>query len=369
MKTAAAVTPTGQGLWKPRVTNKMHPNIQNEDILAFFQQLSTLFRAGTPIHDAIVMSAEQTQSEKLRQLILDIARQVAAGNELNVAMSNHGHLFKTEWTEIIRSGERSGQLETMLERLALQIDSAQQLRAKLVSAMIYPALVLVVAVAALAVMLVKVVPTFADMFNSMGGELPQITQVVLQVSEFLQEHGLLLFGGIIAGVMAFRRYIRTPGGARKWDNFLVAAPMLGEVTVQSYMQKYAINIALLLRAGLPILDAMRALHGIYDNSLYKSAVQRVCHGIERGGGLADNMDDTGMFTSFVVSMTRTGEASGQLPEVLDEVELFYRRKVETVAERLSKSLETIVILGMGICVAVILCSVYLPMFSMASGVG
>lgn len=365
---SAAIQPT-QGLWKPRVANKMHPNILGQDILAFFQQLSTLFRAGTPIYDAIVMSSEQTQSEKLRVIILDIARQVAGGAELHAAMASHGKLFKPEWTEIIGSGERSGQLEHMLERLAMQIDSAQQLRSKLVSAMIYPAIVLIVAVGALTVMLVKVVPTFADMFDAMGGELPQITQVVLQISNMLQENGLLLFAGIVMGIVGFRRYVNTPGGSRKWDQFLVSAPMIGEVTVQSYMQKYSINIALLLRAGLPILDAMRALHGIYENHAYKSAILKVCHGIERGGGLADGLEDTGMFTSFVVSMTRTGEASGQLPEVLDEVELFYRRKVETVAERLSKSLETVVILGMGVCVAVILCSVYLPMFSMASGVG
>jgi type II secretory pathway component PulF len=193
--------------------------------------------------------------------------------------------------------------------------------------------------------------------------------VVLQFSDFLQERGLLMLACVVGGFTAFKRYIKTPAGSRKWDQFLVSAPMIGEVTVQSYMQKYSINIALLLRAGLPILDAMRSLQGIYENSMYKNAIQRVCTGIERGGGLADGMEDTGMFTSFVVSMTRTGEASGQLPEVLDEVELFYRRKVETIAERLSKSLETVVILGMGVCVAVILCSVYLPMFSMASGVG
>ena len=369
MSPATAQQPKQGGLWKPRVTNKMHPKVENVDILAFFQQLSTLFRAGTPIHDAIVMSAEQTQSEKLRAIILDIGRKVAAGSELNAAMATHDSLFLQEWTEIIRSGERSGQLESMLERLAEQIDAAQQLRSKLVSAMIYPSIVLVVAVGALAVMLVKVVPTFADMFAATGGELPQITQAVLGVSRFLQDQGLWLLVGIIFGVVSLKRYIATPAGRKGLDRLLVSAPFIGEVTVQSYMQKYAINVALLLRAGLPILEAMQALHGIYDNNMYKSAVQRICNGLERGGSLADGMEQTGLFTSLVVSMTRTGEASGELPQVLDEVELFYRRKVETVAERLSKSLETVVILGMGICVAVILCSVYLPMFSMASGVG
>lgn len=359
----------GGGLWKPRVSSKVHAKIQNEDVLAFFQQLSTLFRSGTPIYEALVISSEQTQSEKLQHIVEDIARRVAAGTELNAAMAVHDRIFKTEWTEIIRSGERSGQLETMLDKLAAQIDAAHQLRGKLVSAMMYPAIIMVVAVAALAVMLVKVVPTFAGMFDAMGGELPGITQAVLDLSDFLQQNMLQLVGGAMVAFFGVRRWTRTPGGKRTVDRLMISAPFLGEVCVQATMQKFAINTALMLRAGMPILEAVESLQGVLTNTVYRQGIRRVCLHLERGGALADGLRDTGLFTSLVVSMARTGEASGALPDVLDEIEVYYRRKVETVAERLSSTLETVVILGMGVCVAVILCSVYLPMFSMASGVG
>lgn len=365
----AEVAAVSSGLFKPRVSSKMHPKVKGEDILAFFQQLSTLFRAGTPIYDAIVIASEQTQSTALSAVIADLAKKVAAGNALSTAMATHADLFRTEWTEIIRSGESSGQLDTMLLKLTAQIDSASQMRRKLVSAMMYPAIILVVAVLALTVMLVKVVPTFAGMFDTMGGELPGITQGVLAVSNFLQENGLLLFGGAIVAFFTVRRWLRTPDGRRAFDKFMVSVPAIGEVTVQSAMQKFAINVALLLRSGLPILEAIEAMHGIYTNQVYKDALLRVRQHVERGGPLAEGMERTGLFTTFMVSMARTGEASGTLPDVLDEVEIFYRRKVETVAERLASTLETVVILGMGVAVAVILCSVYLPMFSMAGGVG
>ena len=356
---------------KPRVNQKLHPKIESADIQAFFAQLATLFRAGTPIHDAIVISGEQCQSSQLREIIDSVARKVAGGTSLNVALSRYcPKHFKTEWIEIIRSGEDSGLLGQVLERLVTQIDSANQLRSKLVSSMIYPAICLVVAVGAVAVMLVKVVPTFAAMFQATDQELPGITQSVMAVSDALREHGLVILGVIVTVVFMVRRYIGTPDGRRFKDQLLVGLPVIGEVVVQVSMQKYANNVAVLLRAGLPLLDAIHSLKGIFrSNSVYESAMDSVAQYVSRGGQLADGVDRTKAFTSFAVSMTRIGEESGTLPECLDEVEVFYRRKVEVLVERLTGSLETAVILFMGVAVAVILTSVYLPMFSMAGGVG
>jgi type II secretory pathway component PulF len=368
MRGAAITPPTG--LLKPRVNSKSHPKVTHEDVLAFFQQLSVMFRAGTPIYEAIQISATQCQSDRLRSVVEKLAARVASGSALNAAMATWPDLFKTEWIEIVRSGEESGQLGKVLEKLTEQIDRSQQLRSKMVSAAMYPCIILVVAVVAVAVMLVKVVPTFANMFQSMGKELPGITQAVLACSDFLRERGLVLALGIGATVFAARRWVRTPNGKRTKDRLLVALPLVGDVVVQANMQKFASNIALLLRAGLPLLEAIHSMRGILaTNGVYEQAMADVGGHVERGGGLADGMEKTACFTSFVVSMTRIGESSGTLPEVLDEVELFYRRKVEVVVSRLTGTMETVVILFMGITVAVILCAVYLPMFSAAGGVG
>ena len=356
---------------KPRVNQKLHSAVESADIQAFFAQLATLFRAGTPIHDAIVIAAEQCQSKELRAVIEKVAKRVAGGTPLNASLAKHSpKLFKTEWIEVIRSGEDSGLLGEVLARLTEQIDASNQLRAKLVSSMIYPAICLVVAVGAVAVMLVKVVPTFASMFQATDQELPGITQAVMAVSDALRENGLVILGVIAAVIVALRHYLSTAEGQRMRDQLLVSLPLVGDVVVQVSMQKFANNVAVLLRAGLPLLETIESLKGIFrSNCVYEEAMETVAQHVSRGGGLADGVERTSAFTTFAVSMTRIGEESGTLPECLDEVEVFYRRKVETLVERLTGSLETMVILFMGVAVAVILTSVYLPMFSMAGGVG
>ena len=366
MSTAAAAQ---GGVFKPRVSSKVHKKVTSEDVLAFFQQLSTMFRAGTPIYDSITIAGSQCQSERFRTVVEQVAHKVASGMALNAAMAQYPELFKTEWIEIIRSGEESGQLGTVLAKLTGQIDASSQLRSKLVSAMMYPCMTLCVAIGAIAVMLVKVVPTFADMFKSFGKELPGITQAVLAVSDFLQAKGIYILAGIVFTIVAYKRWAKTADGRRARDRFLVALPLIGDVTVQVCMQKFASNVALLLRAGLPLHDAVVSMRGIFStNAVYEEAMDRVSKHIERGGQLAEGMEATGCFTTFVVSMARIGEGSGTLPEVLDEVDVYYRRKVEVVVGRLTGSMETAVILFMGVTVAVILCAVSLPMFSMASGV-
>jgi type IV pilus assembly protein PilC len=366
----SATTLPADTVLRARVSNKAHPKTKPEDVLAFFQQLSTMFRAGTPIYDSITISGTQCQSDSLRLVIEAVAAKVAAGSALNEAIAAYPQHFKTEWIEIIRSGEDSGQLGNVLSKLVQQIDAAGQLRSKLVSAMMYPCIILVVAILAVTVMLIKVVPTFAGMFESMGKELPAITQAVLGCSNFLRERGLLLFGVLAVTIFGLRRWMRTPEGRGIRDRLFVGLPLVGDVMVQACMQKFASNVALLLRAGLPLLDAIISMRGILaTNAVYEAAMDRVARHVERGGNLADGMQNTGVFTTFVVSMARIGEESGTLPEVLDEVELFYRRKVEVVVGRLTGTMETAVILFMGVTVAVILCAVYLPMFSMASGVG
>jgi type IV pilus assembly protein PilC len=355
---------------KPRVSSKMHPKVEGADILAFFQQLSTLFRAGTPIHDALLIASTQSQSTELQKIIVDVARKVASGNSLFGSLGKYPDHFKQEWIEVIKSGESSGLLGEVLMRLQTQIDKANQLQAKLVSSMMYPAICLVVAVGAVAVMLVKVVPTFATMFVAMEMELPAITQYVMAASEFLQNKGHYILGGLIFGWISLKRYISTPEGRKAKDRFLVSIPLIGEVTVQACMQKYANNISVLLTAGLPLLDAIHSMKGIYkSNSVYEDAMESVARYVSQGGALADGVERTKVFTSFAVSMTRIGEQSGTLPACLDEVEVYYRRKIEVLVERLTSTMETGVILFMGVAVAVILTSVYLPMFSMAGGVG
>ncbi len=363
-----AAMPTG-GFLKPRVSTKMHPKILGPDLIAFFQQLSTLFRAGTPLLEALHISAMQTESSKLQVIIKAVAGKVAAGSSLNEALAEYPKHFKTEWIEIVKSGEECGELGDVFQSLTAQMEAAALMKAEIMGAMMYPLIIMAVAVAAVTVMLIKVVPTFAQMFDSFGKELPGITQKVLALSDFLQANFLALIGGITGTTLALRHYLKTPGGRSLLHHLMVGLPLLGDVVVQLNMQKFANNMALLLRAGLPLHNSINSLNGIFQsNVVYQRALGVVDKRVGSGGKVADALEEAGVFTAFVSKMVRIGEESGTLIEVLDQVDLFYKRKVKNVVGRVTGALETVAILGMGVAVAVILCAIYLPLFSMASGV-
>jgi type IV pilus assembly protein PilC len=284
-------------------------------------------------------------------------------------MAQHSEHFRREWVEIVKSGEISGQLGKVLTQLTDQVDRARQIRSKIVSAMIYPAILLAVSIACVVILVVKVVPTFASMFQSTGKRLPEITQFVLDISAFSQAHGVAVLVSTVAAIALGRSYVRTPGGREVLDRLLLATPIIGDILVISYMQRFANNGAMLMRAGLPLNQTIETLSGIFEtNVLYQRAMKRVQREIESGGSLGDAIEETGLFTTLSVSMVRIGEQSGRLPQVLDEIEVFYRRKLELVVGRMTGSLETVVIIFMGVIVAGVLSAIYLPMFSMSSGV-
>lgn len=355
------------GFIKPRVTISKHEKIQLPDKLAFFRQLNTLFTAGTPLYDALTIAAEQTESRGLGRVVSDIADKVAAGSSLSEALETHPTHFKNEWIQLVRSGEISGKLGDVLVRLAAQIEEAREFRSKVVSALMYPIIVLCVSMGAVAVMLIFVVPTFASMFEEMDKELPAITVKVMEISDFLRAHWLRLVGGIALALFAFKRWLKTDNGLITWSKLTVSMPLFGDLIVQSSMRAFAQNISALLRAGVPVLDSLDAMKGIYkSNPVYRAAMKRTAQHVGRGGNLADGLESTGVFTAFLANMIRIGERTGELPDVMAEVAAFYSRKVETVVTRIAGNVETVLIVLMGVCIALILTALYLPLFEMAT---
>ena len=351
-----------------RTSAKPHNRIKGEDKLLFFQQLTTLFSAGTPLLAALGIVAMQSSSLKMRTVIHTIAERVAGGLSLHQAAGDFPNVFDRQWVEVIKTGEVSGRLGEVLGSLTGYIDSIRQMRSKLISAMIYPCILMVVAVLAIVVMLWKVVPTFADFFKEFDSELPPITQAVIDLSGFLQANGLYLLAGTVAAVFLMRHYLRSENGKRLFTQVTLTMPLIGECKVQASMERFATNMVLLLRSGLPLLDAISSLRGVFqNNTVYRDALRRIEQHVSAGAGLATSMEESGLFTPLVVSMVRVGEESGQLAAVLEEVAVYYRRRVQAMVERLTGTIEPVVILLMGITVAVILMSIYLPMFQIASG--
>jgi type IV pilus assembly protein PilC len=270
---------------------------------------------------------------------------------------------------MIRTGEVTGKMGYVLVELNRQVRESRETRRKVRGAMTYPCILLCVAVLAIGAMLWFVVPTFAKMFDEMGAKLPEITQAVVNASKFVVAYGAYTLGGLIAAIFAFRRYLETEDGRRIVGGALLVIPTVGDMVVQMMMYRFSSNMALLLKSGVPMMETMGTLRGIFGHSpIYRDALAHVQHRIAAGQPLASSLEETGLFTNMIINTVRTGEESGQLAAVMEQIAPYYKEKMETMIMRVSKMLEPIIIVGMGTGVAVMMLSIYMPMFEMSGKV-
>lgn len=352
-----------------RVSSKPHKKVTMDDKMTFFQQLSTLVSSGTPLLQAIKISAEQSQSLKMRRVLEEIAGRVSAGSTLNGAAAAYPHVFEHHWIEVIRTGEITGKMASVLLDLNRQIRESRETRRKVMASLMYPAMLIVFAVGAVTVMLWLVVPTFAKMFKDMGAELPGITQFVVNASDFIVKYGIYLLLGLIGAAFGFRKYMRTETGRRRVVAVGLALPLVGRLMVEAAMYRFASNLALLLKSGIPMIETLHALRGVFhSNPIYRDALTRVRGRVASGRPLATSLEETGLFTTMMTNMVRIGEGSGQLSAVMDQIAPYYKERMEGLVGKVTKLMEPIIIVGMGTTIAGLMMSIYMPMFEMAGKV-
>jgi len=351
---------------RARVSSKPHKKITMDDKMTFFQQLSTLIASGTPLLQALQISAGQSQSTKLQRVLDEVAARVAAGSSLNAAAANYPKIFQHHWIEVIRTGEITGQMSLVLLELNSQIRDSRQTQRKVIVSLMYPIILVVVAIVAVTAMLWLVVPTFAAMFKDMGAELPGITQFVVDASEFIVKYGIYIVLGLIAVGVGFRQYMKTDSGRRQVLGIGMAVPLVGDLIVQSAMYRFASNMALLLKSGIPMLETLTALESVYHGSpAYREAMASVQTRVGAGRPVAASLEETGLFTTMITNMVKIGEESGQLAPVMEQIAPYYKEKMESLIAKVTKLLEPVIIMGMGTTVAGLMMSIYLPMFEMA----
>lgn len=354
---------------RARVSSKPHKGIKLEDKMTFFQQLSTLINAGTPLLQSIRICAEQNQSIKMRTTLEEIASRVAGGSPLHAAAAKYTNVFEHHWIGVIRTGEITGQMGSVLLELNKQICESRETRRKVIGSLTYPIILICVAVGAVTVLLWLVVPTFAQMFKDMGAELPGITQFVVDASNFIVAYGLYILMALGAVAFAIMKYLKTERGRRRFLGTMLGLPMFGELVVQMAMYRFASNIALLLKSGIPMMETLSVMAGVFQtNPIYRDALVRAQSRVAAGRPLASALDETGLFTSMMTNMVRTGEESGQLYQVMEQIAPFYKEKMETLIGKVTKLLEPVIIAGMGVTVAGLMLSIYMPMFEMAGKV-
>lgn len=354
---------------RARVSSRPHKKVSMDDKMTFFQQLSTLISSGTPLLQAINICAEQSQSVRMRTVLEEISGRIAAGSPLYSAAANYPQLFEPHWIEVIHTGEITGKMGSVLLDLNKQIRESRETRRKVIGALMYPIILVIVAILAVTIMLWLVVPTFAAMFKDMGAELPGITQFVVDASGFVVQYGIYILVAVIGMAVAFRQYMKTETGRRQVGGVGLATPLIGDLMVQSAMYRFASNIGLLLKSGIPMLETMSALQAVFHTSpIYRDALLMASGRVSAGRPLASALEETGLFTTMMTNMVRIGEESGQLASVMDQIAPYYKEKMEGFIAKLTKLLEPIIIMAMGSTVAGLMLAIYLPMFEMAGKV-
>jgi type IV pilus assembly protein PilC len=354
---------------RARVSSRPHPRITVDDKMSFFQQLGTLVSSGTPLLQALQICSQQTQSTKLGKVLEQMSARVASGSSVHAAAANFPNVFQHHWVEVIRTGEITGQMSAVLAELNKQIADSRATAAKVKGALMYPIILICFAVGAVTGMLWFVIPTFAKMFKDMGAKLPAMTQFVVDLSSYVSHYGIYVAGAVVALAIGIRQYGKTEAGRRLYIGVGIGLPMVGDLIVQSAMYRFSTNIALLLKSGIPMMETLSVLEGIFlTNPVYRDGMARVQSRVAAGRPLAASLEETGLFTTLMTNMVHIGEESGQLALVMGQIAPYYKEKMETMITRVTKLLEPIIIMGMGGTVASLMLSIYLPMFEMAGAV-
>ncbi len=331
--------------------------IGDQHVADMTRELATLLRAGMPLDRAIETLIELAGEHPLRDVLADVVTSVKKGETFADAVSRHDAVFDGMYVSLLRAGELGGALEATLERLADHMDTQIETRSALTSALIYPALLVVVAVISLLILLGYVVPQFTEMFASAGQTLPLSTRVTIAIGEFLQSYGwALLLGGAIA-LLLLQRQLQQPQGARKWHGRLLKAPIIGSIVLKSEVGRFARTLSMLLHNGIPMLQALAIVRDTMTNRVLADAIAEVTERLRHGRSLAELLQQSKLFPLFAVQMIRVGEDSGTLPEILTNVGTAYERDTRVTIKRALTLLEPLLILVLGAIIAAVIISI------------
>lgn len=351
---------------KPLFGNGGKP-IKPMDIAIFTRQMATMMKAGVPLVQSFDIVADGVDNSTMATLIREIREDVAAGGGFAASLRKHPKYFDDLFCNLVDAGEQSGSLETMLDRIAIYKEKTEQLKAKIKKAMSYPIAVVLVAVVVTGILLVKVVPQFAETFGSFGAELPAFTLFVLGLSDFAQAYWLHIVFGIIIGVMVFKKVKeKSRAFAIFLDRLSLKLPVTGGIVFNSIIARFARTLSTTFSAGVPLIDALDSVAGATGNAIYESAVFKIRDEVSTGTQLNQAIKGTKLFPSMLIQMTTIGEESGALDEMLDKVANYYEEQVDNMVDGLTALLEPIIMSVLGVLVGGLMIAMYLPIFQLGA---
>ncbi len=341
--------------------------VKTLDITIFTRQLATMMKAGVPLVQSFEIVAEGLDNPAMREVVLGIKAEVEGGNTFAGALRKYPQYFDDLFCSLVGSGEQSGALETMLDRVAIYKEKSELLKQKIKKALKYPMAVIVVALVVTIILMVKVVPVFKDLFSSFGADLPAFTQMVVNMSNWMQSYWYILIAGIGLTIGAFIEAKKRSKGFRDFlDRAALKAPIFGDLVYKAIIARYARTLATTFAAGVPLIDALESTAGATGNVVYYNAVMRIREDVSTGQQLQFAMRSTNVFPSMAVQMVAIGEESGALDAMLEKVATHFENEVDNAVDGLTSMMEPLIMAVLGVLVGGLVIAMYLPIFQMGS---
>jgi general secretion pathway protein F len=338
--------------------------LSHKDVTLFTRQLATMVGASAPIEEALNTIALQAEKPALKRIILAVRSNIIEGHKLSEAMTQHNKSFDQLYCAMVAAGENSGSLSAVLNRLADHMERAQAVRAKVQTALIYPAALSLVAIGVIIALMTFVVPKVVEQFDSMGRALPFLTRAMISISEFIQNFGLFILVGIIFGIITFIRALKTRSFRKKVDQFILGLPIIGKLVRGLNAARLARTLSTLISSGVPVLSGLRAAQKTVSNTVLQDAIDKVIIMVEEGASLSAALKRTTGFPPMVAYMAAAGENSGKLEELLGKSADYLENEFESFTSAALSLLEPMIIIMMGGIVAVIVLSILLPILQL-----
>src|SRR5829696_1447584 len=339
--------------------------VKQKSLQVFSRQLATMIESGVSVVAALVTLEEQTDDKYLAEVLAEVRADVEGGMVFSSALARHPKVFNRLFIAMVEAGESSGTLDTVLDRIATQIEKETQIKRRVKGAMVYPAVVITFASLVLVFMLLFIVPVFADVFKDLGGELPKPTQIVMAASNALRAWWFIIFPVIIAAIFGLRRWKRTERGRQLWDQFKLKIPMkIGDVVQKVALARFARTLSTLLAAGVDIISSLEITGATSGNWVVEESLRNVRERVHEGVPISEPLQENDIFPPMVSQMVKIGEETGELDDMLAKVADFYEDEVDSSIQALTSIIEPVLMIGVGAMVGTIVISMYLPMFKL-----
>ncbi len=342
------------------------PRGDQRQLAVVTRQLATLLGAGISVVDALKALIGQVESRDFERVLRDVRERVTQGDMLADAMANHPQWFNDLFVNMVRAGEAAGQLDAILARLSVYITRQNRLRSKLTSALTYPMVMVIVGVLVVVVLMTFVVPNLTSLFTKVGKALPAITQALIAISKFFQFYWWTIPLAAFLTWLMLKNMRRTPEGRIRFDRALMKIPVLGDLVRKSAISRFATTMAILLKSGIPVLDALKIVQAVVQNAVLAKTVDDVHKSILEGSDIATPLQASGVFPPMVGYMIATGEQSGQLEELLGNISEAYDEEIDIATQRLTSVLEPVIIIALALVVLFVVAAIIMPLMQMGS---